>query len=503
MENSILSLFSLAAKQYPDKIALHYFSEKLNYKQLDNLSNKVAGMLINRNILRNSPILIEVEKSLATVVYLLGILKAGCYYIPVTSNIPINRLNYLLENSQCGMAFLSHYYDQLHIKNGLTCILMEKDLSKFEKSRDIDVSYITSLIKPDDPVCCLYTSGSTGHPKGVLMSHVGFSTFFEEIKPIMNMNHNAICLNTAPFIFDVSIIDVFFPLVMGATVVISPEIILPNMTLKMIHQHRITHMCGVSSTINLLFGNAELLANYDISSLITVMTGAELLHQKTLLTLLSHAPSVTIINGYGLTETTCVVLAFTINGHNVNDYFLYPIGKPLPSVGVKILTTDDSEDNRGELLLSGDQIMLEYLNNPEANSKVFVEYEGKRYLKTGDIVSYDKDRNIIFHGRNDTQVKINGYRIDLNEVKYNILSIQIVKEAEVFIANSMIAVVLSLHSKPVNEKEKVRVIDNVKESLNDLLPKYMHPKKWLILEDLPKLSTGKSDLKKIRTCFDN
>lgn len=499
MENDFISLFSQSVKQYPEKIALQFFSENLTYRDLDNLSNQVARIIINQNIKANSPVVLEVEKSLTSIVYLLGILKAGCYYIPVSSTIPIERLTYLLENSQARLIFLHHLKEKLNSVKNLNCFSMEKDLLKLAQTEDNGRAFTPWKANSSDPACCLYTSGSTGYPKGVLLSHDGLATFFEDVKPIMQMSDDSICLNTAPFIFDVSIIDTLFPLTLGATVHISPEILLPTNILKLIHHHRITHMSGVSSTINLLFGNSDLLTQYDISSLITVMTGAELLHQKTLTTLLAYAPSATIINGYGLTETTCLCTAFIINKDNVNNYFLYPIGKPLPGTKTKILPLNDSALDRGELLVAGGQLMLGYLNNPDANAKAFMEYEGQRYLKTGDIVSYDKDENLIFHGRNDTQVKINGYRIDLNEIKYTLLSMKMIKEAEVFTLQSAIAVVLSLTLKCIEEET---IINELKLKLNDLLPKYMHPKKWIILQDLPKLSTGKTDLKKLRAAFE-
>lgn len=498
---NIISLFSQSVKKYPNKAALQCFSEKLTYQQLDDYSNQIAMKITQKKIPLHSPILLEVDKSLASVVYILGILKAGCYYIPVASNIPIHRLNYLLQNSKAHTAFLRNYYDQFRHREDLDCFLVEQDLIQLINTNGKElIEFHSSPIQSTDPACCLYTSGSTGHPKGVLISHAGMAAFFRGVEFCMNTSHDSIYLNTAPFIFDVSIIDTLFPLTKGATVHLSPQVILPNYILPLIDREKITHMCGVSSTMNLLFGNDEQIAGYDISSLTTIMTGAELLHQKTLSTILKHSPFATILNGYGLTETTCACTVFTINKENVKDYLLYPIGQPLAGVEVKILSPEGYETNRGELLIHGDQIMLEYLNNPEATQAAFIEYEGKRYYKTGDIVSYDENQNLVFHGRNDVQVKIHGYRVDLNEIKYSLLSMKEVNEVEVFVKESTITAVLSLSSELEITDEKA-VINVLETKLSDILPKYMHPKKWVILGDLPKLPTGKTDLKKLKEVY--
>lgn len=496
MDTSFISQFKQMANQFPNKVAIHYLSQKITYQELDMFSDLIALKIQQHHVPEDSGILIEADKSIIAVIYLIGILKAGCYYIPITSGTPYQRLVYLIENSQATVGFFKKHYSALQSVSKITCLSMSDDLISFSKCK-VDKAVKGLQINKTKVACCLYTSGSTGQPKGVLITHVGIIRFFEDIDPYMNIDATSNCLNTAPLIFDVSIIDTLLPLARGATLFITPEIIIPKTILKIIDHQQITHMSGVASTLNILFQNKNLLDKYSITSLQVIMTGAELLQQKTLLNILLQNPNATLFNGYGLTETTCACTVFKINRDNVHQYLLYPIGKPLHHTKIKVMCSDGSLGDEGELLIAGEQLMLGYLNNPEATAAAFVFIEGERFLKTGDMVSLNPQGDLIFRGRNDTQVKMNGYRIDLNEIKYSLLSLHEIKEAEVFKSDNHIVAGISFCQAGADKQN----IKNIQQALRDKLPYYMQPKKWIILDALPKLATGKTDLRKLYACI--
>jgi acyl-CoA synthetase (AMP-forming)/AMP-acid ligase II len=356
---------------------------------------------------------------------------------------------------------------------------------------------VNEIISGKEPAYCLYTSGSSGLPKGVLISHQALNSFLNNIAPIMNMSPTSQCLNTAPFFFDVSIIDTLFPLTIGAVVYLSPAMLLPNFILNMINQHKITHMCGVSSTLDMAFGDPELMNLYDISSLKTLMTGAEILNVSTLKNIIQFSPDVTIINGYGPTEATCVCATFSINKTNVNKYELYPIGHPLEGVDIKIVDEDYMDTSKGQLLLSGDQVMLGYLNNATANEKAFITVQNKIYYKTGDVVSFDSMKQLVFHGRYDTQIKLRGYRIDLNEIKILIASLFELTSVEIFLINDQL--VASLCPKNIlTETGEQQFEADVRTRIKAFLPSYMQPSHYSIVYEPEKLPSGKIDVKKLK-----
>ncbi len=498
-ETTFLTQFLACVNQYPDNSAIQVGEKSITYGELNHYSNFIAKDILTVGIAPNSPILLEADKSIETIIYIIGILKSGHYYIPIDVNIPIERLQHIVNDSQSPLMFIRKNSSSVnlggHFPIGQKMMLSSLEL-KHSASKDLDENVIP-ILSGKEPAYGLYTSGSSGLPKGVLISHQALYSFLNNIAPIMNMSPSSQCLNTAPFFFDVSIIDTLFPLTIGAVVYLSPATLLPNFILNTINQHKITHMCGVSSTLDMAFGDAELMSLYDISSLKTLMTGAEILNVSTLKNIIHSSPDVTIINGYGPTEATCVCATFSINKTNVNNYELYPIGLPLKGVDIKIVDEDYKDTSKGQLLLSGDQVMLGYLNNVTANEKVFITLQNKKYYKTGDIVSFDATKQLVFHGRYDTQIKLRGYRIDLNEIKILITSLFELTSVEIFLINDQL--VASICPKNIlTEASEQQFEADIRTRIKGFLPAYMQPSYYFIVYEPEKLPSGKIDVKKLK-----
>ncbi|MBO9497485.1 AMP-binding protein, partial [Thalassotalea sp. G20_0] len=326
---------------------------------------------------------------------------------------------------------------------------------------------------PENDAYVLYTSGSTGVPNGVRISHRAMIDFFNAVNVYMGVEQRSRCLNTSAMYFDVSVVDTLLPLYQGASVWLSPEFPMPLRIIELIEQEQITHLCGVGSTQTVLTSTPGF-EQRSWPHLKTIMTGAEVLNPKTMQQWIDVAPNVHILNGYGPTEATCVCTVFTINAANVDKYEAYPIGSPLAGISVLIDESNDSESEQGELWIAGSQLLTGYLNRPDLNENRIVVVNGTRYYRTGDLVERDDQGKLIFLGRCDDQVKVRGYRIHLDDVATPFRNQKEISDAvAVNIKHDQLGECLVI---VVNTNSSSDRWAAVFESAKSLLPPYMRPK---------------------------
>jgi acyl-CoA synthetase (AMP-forming)/AMP-acid ligase II len=281
-------------------------------------------------------------------------------------------------------------------------------------------------------------------------------------------------------------------------------VVLPTQVVGLIERERITHFTAVASTLTLLAQHGRGLAGRDLRALRTVLTGAEILPPATVQHWLHAAPNLTVVNGYGPTETTCGVAFEPIAAREEGRTEPYPIGAPLPGVTVRFRDEEGrlSADGPGEILLAGPQLMAGYLNRPEEEAAVFLDIDGVRHTRTGDIGPRRSDGRLVFHGRRDEEVKIRGYRINLNEVRR-------VLETHPQVARAFVTAVpdprqrlsLSCALLPRDGESAGAVLQPLPEPLaasvvahvSAALPRYMVPRDLHLLTALPLLSNGKPD----------
>ncbi len=478
------------AQVQPGKLAIDDGSSQWPYARLAEQARLVARRLGLMGVGAGDRVVILLPKNGEAIAAILGTLLAGASYIPMDLSAPRARLRSILDDSAPG-ALITNEETRSWFEDLAHLTLSLRDTAPPAADRDYVVN-----VDPDADAYVLYTSGSTGVPNGVRISHRAMLAFFNAVNAHMGITHRSRCMNTSGLYFDVSIADIMLPLYQGASVWLGPERPMPFRYIAIIKSQQITHFCAVGSTLTMLsalphFGQEKW------PHLACIMTGAEVLNPKTIAEWLDAAPQAVVLNGYGPTEVTCVCTIFEITADIARDYSAYPTGIPLPAVEVLIEDMGTGEAPAGELCLAGPQLLSGYLNRPELNAARFFVSTGKQFYRTGDKVMRDEQGNLRFLGRIDDQVKVRGYRVHLDDVAEPFRRMEGVQEA--------IAVPLD----HVQHGECLAIV--LKASTDDLdlramreagaacLPSYMKPKFIGQMRDLPLKASGKTDLRAVRT----
>jgi amino acid adenylation domain-containing protein len=474
---------------------------------------RVAAGLRSRGVRPGDLVAVHGEKTAGTVTALLGAVAAGAAYVPIDPSAPADRRRALLLDCGSprlvsGRASVAKLADQeLPVP-----VVAVEDLDAEADAHLGDLPVATAL---GDPVYVLYTSGSTGRPKGVRIPHSALEAFFTAVDPVLGITADARCLNTTALHFDGSVADLLLPLLRGAHVRLGPAFVLPARVLDLIERDRITHFTAVVSTLTLLARTGSGLAGRDLSALRRILTGAEVLNPATVQDWLHAAPNLVVVNGYGPTEATCGVTFEPIDQREPGRTEPYPIGPPLPGVTIRFRDGDGrlTMDGPGEIAIAGAQLMSGYLDRPAEEAAVFLDDQGTRFYLTGDIGERGPDGSLRFAGRRDDEVKIKGYRINLNEVRRTV-------EAHPEVAGAFVVAVpdprdgltlacaVVLRSGAADdlpgtgpEAALLPVPADTAEALlahtAGLLPRYMVPRSLYRLPSVPVLSTGKPDRARI------
>jgi len=475
----------------PNKVAIRDRNQEICYGELYENALSI-GYALADSILssKGSRVILFIPKSIKAIETILGILCSGNTYIPVDVNSPEKRFKRILDLSNASAIITTEEYKPrlLNWNLGIAVKSVEELLDYPKLPEDLDNTF--SYVDSEENAYILFTSGSTGFPNGVQIPHRAVDAFFRNVHTFMQVDRHSKCLNTSPLHFDVSIVDIFYPLSRGATIYLTPTPPYPAYVLHMIEEKCISHMCGVGSTLNIMVSSPDF-KRRNLDSLQRIMTGAEILNPNTLRMLLDQAPNTQIINGYGPTEATCVCIAHSIDASFNPDIPSIPIGRALRDVDIKIMPN-------GELAIAGPQVMNGYVNNDELTNKRLQYLDNKNYYLTGDIVQLDDNENYHFIGRVDHEIKFRGYRIHPSEILNALKSHPLVLDAVVEILhrdNSSMLVAAVLHTIDIEEESLNSEI--LKIYLEDRIPRYMIPSSFVFVDTFPKLPSGKLDIKSV------
>lgn len=514
-------LLSESAARFPDKEAVRFKGESLTYEQLDQLTNQVAQALTDYGVQRGDRIGIYVHKSFASIISMFGIMKAGGVFVPLDPNAPVKRLAYITRNCEIKVLLtsngklkqLSEFFNE---GTPIKTVLMTDVGSEISHifPEDVEVVPWSSVLKKDggrlppvdtietDLAYILYTSGSTGDPKGVMISHRTIFTFINWCYDTFHITSDDRVTSHAPLHFDLSTFDIYVTIKAGGTLVLVPEklSVFPVRLVQLLQDERITVTYLVPSVLSLMVNYGKL-ESHDLSALRLILFAGEVFPIKYLRELVAALPNPDYYNLYGPTETNvCTYYKVQPRDLAPERTQAVPIGKACENMEVFVVGDDgqllNEPGEEGELWARGSCVAQGYWGDAEKTAANFLlnPYQpnfSEIAYRTGDIVTMHEDgMNWIYIGRRDHMIKSRGYRIELGEIESALYSHESVKEVAVIaVPDDLVGTRIKAFIVPLENNGLT--LQEIEAHAAEKLPKYMMPESIEFRDGLPKTSTGK------------
>lgn len=525
----------------PNNVAVLYGEQQVTFKELDEKSNQIAHVLREKGIKNEGLVAIYFERSIEMIASIIGIMKAGGAYIPIDVNFPIDRMKSILADSQATFIMTKslyankmQFYKELASNTTIEHIIYLDSIEDVNADHEIfrtiklaqrepkigdqpkvhnivavsvcDVNYVASFSRdvvenrsdPSNLSYIIYTSGSSGKPKGAMVEHQGMINHLYAKINELNISTSSIIAQNASHCFDISVWQFFAALICGGkTIIYSNETVMdPEKLVNRIIQDKVTILEVVPSylhaMLNYLAENKKIITDLEF----LLVTGEEL-RSKLAKRWFEMYRGIKLVNAYGPTEASDDITHYVMS--EVPNNGKIPIGKPVQNLAIYIV--DDylklcPLGVKGEIVVAGIGVGRGYVNDKEKTQKAFTmnpygRVENERLYKTGDLGKWLPDGNIEYLGRLDNQVKIRGHRIELGEIENIINQLDAVKEAVVLVRGDDIerqylcAYLVALDAD----------IQMIKNRLKDKLPDYMLPTSYVLLDHMPLTFNGKIDRK--------
>jgi len=481
------------ARSQPDATALLFADASLSFSELNRRANRLAHRLIALGVRPEVLVGIAMERSVEMVVAILGVLKAGGAYVPLDPEYPAERLAYMVQDSGIGLLLTQRsLVDCVPDRGALT--VLEVDTADLGGEPDSDPQVGLHI---ENLAYVIYTSGSTGKPKGAAIRHGALHSCMAWMQRTYGLTRDDTVLHKAPFGFDVSVWELFWPMTSGARLVIANpgDHRDPARLVDLIQRHQVTTLNFVPSMLQAFLAHEGIEAS---TRLRHIICGGEAMPAETQKETLERLHGAGLQNLYGPTETTIHVTHWACRNDGQS---LVPIGQPISHTSTHVLDADLNlvpQGVAGELYLGGISLARGYLKRAGLSAERFVadpfdSEGGGRLYRTGDLVRWNAEGQLEYLGRIDHQVKIRGFRIELGEIEAQLLAQPAVREAVVVAkdgpAGARLVAYLAAHAD--------QIIDTavLKERLAQVLPDYMVPRAFTVLGSLPLNANGKVDRK--------
>ena len=448
--------------------------------------DRMAAALTHQGIEAGQVVAIKLAKSRHSVALILACLKLGVLFCPMDPHAPDARQRLLLAQIKPALIVVSDAAVGEGLRIGELIALA---------SVSVSVDWDT-LPQPhaDSPAYCIFTSGSSGTPKGAVVSHGALAALCQNLTASFPIDETDSFLSLGPLFFDISVVDLLYPLSQGAHVrVYDLPALLPAVVADMVSRHAMTAMCAVTRVLDEILKAIAAIDNEPLATLRKVMTGGETPTRMLIQSLWMHAPNARVFNGYGPTEFTCTCIVHEIGVADLSVKAGLPIGYPIDGVAIRIEDENGVESDRGELLLSGPQLFSEYVGAASEYELRTALREGRRFYRTGDLVQRWRDGRLCYLSRLNEEIKVNGVRVNLAEIKLAIeQEFGVDQFMPVFVraANGDSQLCIACTRAAVFPS-----IEILRSKLIQRLPSYLIPKFVYQVDSMPMLPGGKSDRK--------
>lgn len=482
---TIIDLWEEHVKKNPDNIAVIFEDQKMTYRTLNEKANALAYYLREKKAIKpNDVVALILDRSLYTLIAILGVLKAGAAYLPIDPEFPIDRINYMLKNSNSKLAIVDK--KRKIYSNKITMYINRFHFDEYPTNN------ISKVNKISDMIYIIYTSGTTGRPKGVMVNHFNVVNLIYAANQLQQLEKCLVwgCFST--YSFDISILETLLPLSLGKTVILAngEEQKMPEQMIALVKKYQI-------EVINMTPTRFRLLMEYDtqdsLRSLKRIMLGGEVFPEE-LFDEIKTRTNADIYDGYGPTEITVWSSAKKITCKNEIN-----IGKSLANVTSYIMDSNMKMlpiGSVGELCIGGNGVAMGYYNNSKMTKSKFVLVNGERIYKTGDLAYYNEQGDLIYVGRLDSQIKLKGLRIEIEEIENTIKKIEEIGQCVVKVNDNTQLCAYFTASKNIDTLY-------LRNTLKKVLPSYMVPQFYMQVEKFEITTLGKvntSYLPEVRLC---
>ena len=490
---NVLSWLEATAEKYPDSVAFEDENESISFKELE-LEAKRVGSALTAMKLPQKPVAVMMGRTVHTIAAFLGVVYAGKAYAPIEAKDPLSRREKIL-NTLENPLIITDVEPEAEISERCR-IIMAEELVQAEINESA-LEEVNSTMTENDPLYIIFTSGSSGNPKGVITSHRSLICYINSYRKVMDINEADVLASQSQLDYIAAVRDVYLPLLTGAKTFLLPKeyFMQPDILFESMMKHGVTAAGWSSSAITVLtklgaFRDCELKGLKKLCFSGSVMPG------KVLAVWQKNLPGCKFVNQYGPTEATASCSYYVID-HEVAVDELLPIGKAYDNYRIFLLSKDGRavpDGEKGEICISGPCVALGYYNDKERTDAAFVQnplnnaYREIIY-KSGDIGRFREDGLLEFHGRSDRQIKHMGHRVELDEIETAAMGVSKVAEAAALYDEKKENIWL-VYQGDISSRE-------LSLELRNTVPLFMLPRKIKQMDEIPKLPNGKTDMKTI------
>ncbi|WP_043197310.1 non-ribosomal peptide synthetase [Pseudomonas putida] len=485
------ALFEAQVRRTPNAIALQVDDVSLDYATLNAEANRLAHHLASQGVGPDCRVAVCIERGVSLMVALLGVLKAGGAYVPMDPGYPQERLRFMLQD--CTPTLVLVHGATLGLFSSLPCRLLDLD-SRTWQAGPVDDPKVQGL-GASQLAYVMYTSGSTGTPKGVMIEHRGLCNLVHWGSRICPPRPGAALLQRAPFTFDGSVWELFWPLTAGLRLVLArPDGHRdPAYMVQLIQQQQVNIVKFVPALLHQFLEQPQAA---QCSSLTDIFCGGGELTLALVQSVRQRLPNARLHNVYGPTEATVDSTAWTLQAHEPLPTQAPPIGRPIANTRVYVLDAHDRPvplGAVGQLHIGGVGVARGYLGLPQLQAERFIAspfVEGDRLYRTGDLVRYRTNGELDFIGRDDFQVKLRGLRVELGEIEASLAAHPAVGQAVVLMREERLVAYFTCR-----DGLQAPALEALRSHLLARMPEYMVPQAFVGLSDLPLSLNGKVDRK--------